>query len=92
MEDFSCSCCTINDFIKVTNQVIEEQLAGKVHLSSVEYSAIDQVYRIKVVCYTLTFVPMSFGFMECAQDLDKDMLKNKFEWFIQDNLKAVENK
>ena len=74
----------MNDFIDITNQVIAEQLTNKVHLSNIEYMVIDQVYVIKVIFYTLEFEYKAFSFMEYKQDLDKDILKMKFECFIDD--------
>jgi len=74
----------MNDFIGITNQVIAENLTNKVHLSNIEYMVIDQVYVIKVIFYTLEFEYKAFSFMECKQDLDKDILKMKFECFIDD--------
>ncbi|MFA6661467.1 MAG: hypothetical protein WCS56_00370, partial [Bacilli bacterium] len=59
-------------------------LTNKVHLSNIEYMVIDQVYVIKVIFYTLEFEYKAFSFMEYKQDLDKDILKMKFECFIDD--------
>ena len=76
----------MNEFIKVTNQVIEEKLKDKIKLSKVEYSVMDQIYKLKVVCYTATYEKKVFKFLACGQDLDKDLLKRKFEFFITETL------
>lgn len=74
----------MTDFIEVTNQVIAEQLKGKMHLARIDYSVTDEVYEIRVHYYTLMHRKMGFSFRECSQDLNKDILKMKFEYFIEE--------
>jgi len=73
----------MNDFIEVTNQVIVDQLKDKIKLSNIEYSVIDQVFQIKVTFRDVDYKQKGFKFMECSQDLDKEVLKMRFECFIK---------
>jgi len=77
----------MNDFITITNNVIEDKLKGKFNLSSVEYSVIDGMFKIRVIFYTLDFARMGFSFVECSEGLDKELLKWKFEMYIDECMK-----
>lgn len=79
----------MNDFIEITNRVIEEKMKDKIYLSHVEYSTIDQMFIIKVYYFTLNFVKLTFRYTTSVAHVaeqGKDILELEFKAFIDDKV------
>jgi hypothetical protein len=72
----------MNNFIEITNRVMEEKLKGKIHLSKVKYEYIDGMLILKVRYCTLDFVNMGFTYISYS---DEELLELKFGAFIDEN-------
>jgi len=74
------------EFINITNDVIKEKLANKIHVVGVEYFDRDQTLAIRVEYYQIgTSQNLMFKFTICKSELEDDFVKDKFELFLDTN-------
>lgn len=79
----------MNDFIRITNKVIEDRLKGKVNLTSIYYWVIDDIFIISVKYRTTESIEMSFSYSYRELRPHDFLLEMDFTKYIEENIESI---